>query len=64
MKIGRILNSTNQTYLLYKPIEEHNTNSRKFASQAVIISFIIVIFSAIRIESKLEKERKGEIEVS
>lgn len=46
------------SYLLNKPIEENNTNSRKSALQAIIITFVIIIFSTIRIKFKLEKMKQ------
>lgn len=48
------------TYLLNKPIEENNTNSRKSATQAIIITFIIIIFSTIRIKFELDKKFEKE----
>jgi hypothetical protein len=48
-------------YLLNKPIEENNANSRKSATQAVIISFIIITFNTIRIEFELEKKMKEKL---
>jgi hypothetical protein len=48
-------------YLLNKPIEENNANSRKSATQAVIISFIIITFNTIRIEFELLKKMKEKL---
>lgn len=51
-----IIASSFVMYLLNKPIEEHNSYSRKSPTQAVIISFIIIIFNTIRIELELGKK--------
>lgn len=55
IRIEKDINSICYTHLLDKPVKEDNTNSRKSTMQAIIISFIIVIFSTIRIKFELEK---------
>lgn len=56
-----IRTSNIQTHLLNKSIQENNTNFGQPAMQAIVISFVIIIFNAIRIECKLEKKRREEM---
>lgn len=44
---------------MHKSIKENNANSRKLTFQAVVISFIIIIFGAIRIKFELEKKNSN-----
>lgn len=45
-------------YLLNESVKENNANSRKPATQTKVVSFIIIIPNAIRIEGKLEREER------